>query len=269
MLKITEMYSVRNNSNPQLTQLSPNNFQIDVPADSALESFQAKRAGAVWVNVQAVPAAAKGSYRSDFPLRPGDTLFKFVYRIPQIEGGNLHVNLPYPTSRFAVLHSPELSFQAAAGAYTNPGRVQGMKLEQAMSKRLLAEAPTFVVSVAEQPAAAPNVASSRAANESAGGKAASPARTAILLLVLIPCAFFWAVVIYAARRLRETRSSRDLEKLKQQLLRLESSRLSGAISTEQYAVTKRQIQDRIQSSSGKQKVGSAPLFAETRSRWQR
>jgi hypothetical protein len=258
MLKITEMYSVRNNSNPPVTQRSPKNFEIDVPPTAALDSFQAKRSGAVWVNLQAAPEAGQQGtkYSSDFPIRPGDTLFQFVYRVPGSEGAGLHVKLPYPTSRFAVLHSPSLSFRAEAGAYTNPGRVRGLRLEQATSKTLLTEAPPFTVSPVNQ-AAAPNLPDVPAAHEAAGDKHESRTRSAILLLLLIPAALFCVLLIYLARRRRTGAGpSRDLEKLKQQLLRLETGRISGAISSEQYAATKRQIEDSIQSSLEKQAMGS-------------
>jgi 5-hydroxyisourate hydrolase-like protein (transthyretin family) len=256
-LKITEMYSIRNNSKPPVTQSSSENFEFEVPADAKLELFQAKRAGAVWVNLRATPdAAQQGRYSSDFPIRPGDTLFQFVYRVPQSDGVNLHVKLPYPTSRFAVLHSPSLLFQAAAGAFTNPGRVQGMKLEQATNTALLTKAPAFAVSASSETAAAQNAVSASAANAPANPKEKSRKRTATLLIVLIGAGILYAALIYAARRRRTRGSSRELEKLKKELLALETSRLSGAISIEQYAATKRQLEANIQSSLGKQAPGS-------------
>jgi hypothetical protein len=259
MLKITEMYSIRNNSNPPVTQRSPKNFEIDVPPDALLDSLQAKRSGAVWVNLQPTPEDAQKEkrYLTDFPLRPGDTLFQFVYRVPQSEGASLDVKLPYPTSRFAVLHSPSLSFQAEPGAYTNPGRVRGMKLEQATSKTLLTEAPPFTVSPADQAAAEPNPARAPALHEPVGEKPESRNRTSIFLLLLVPGALFCAVLIYVARRRRTgAGESRDLEKLKQQLLSLETSRISGAVSSDQYAATKQQIENSIQSALEKQAMGN-------------
>lgn len=254
MLKVTQMYSVRNSSNPPVTQASAKNFEIEVPSDAAVDLFQAKRSGAVWVNLQATPEPAQQgkTYSTDFPIRPGDTLFQFVYRVPQSEGSSLRVKLPYPTSRFAVLHSPSLAFQAAAGAYTNPGRVRGMRLEQATSKTLLTEAPPFTVSLLDQAAAATSDAG--VDHDSSGANPESRRRITIFLLVLMPAVLFCAVLIYVARRRRKGGSSHNLESLKQDLLKLETKRLAGDISSEQYAATKRQIEDNIQSSLGKQTV---------------
>jgi hypothetical protein len=202
-----------------------------------------------------MPGGKQRSYRSDFPIRPGDTLFKFVYRVPESDGASLRVKLPYPTSRFAVLHSPALSFEAAAGAYTNPGRVQGMKLEQATSKMLMTQAPPFAIYPAGKPAATRDVGVAKN-TETAVPNPGSRGGAAILLLVLTSIVLLCAALIHVVRRQKKVGvAGRSLEKLKLELLRLESSRLAGEISVDQYATTKRQIEHSIQSSLSKQIVG--------------
>jgi len=62
-LKVTEMYAIGNASNPPVTQSSAHNFEMSLPARAALDSFQVKRAGGVWVNATPSPLTGmKGRY---------------------------------------------------------------------------------------------------------------------------------------------------------------------------------------------------------------
>jgi hypothetical protein len=148
MLKVTEMYSIANNSVPQVTQSGPHNFEISIPQKATLDSLVVKRGGGVWVNV--APGPIKGQdwrYAVDFPIRPGATLFKFVYHLPYDGPTRLQVKLPYPVRNFAVMHPPSMAFKpSSAQAFTSPGMAQGLRVEQAASKPVVRSVPEFEVS---------------------------------------------------------------------------------------------------------------------------
>ncbi|HJT54572.1 MAG TPA: hypothetical protein VJ848_12025, partial [Candidatus Angelobacter sp.] len=78
-LKVTEMYDIANVSQPPVTQVGPRNFEFSIASGAMLESFQARKAGGVWLNLNSVSVpGSTNRYAVDFPIRPGDTLFRFT-----------------------------------------------------------------------------------------------------------------------------------------------------------------------------------------------
>ena len=271
LLKITEMYVISNGSHPPVTQSKPRNFEISLPAHAALDSVAAKRAaGMIWVNLAPAPVqGGKGQFALDFPLKPGDTLFKIIYHLPYDGATTLHLKLPYPIKEFAVAHPPSMQFKALRSeSFTSPGVVQGLRLEQAVSKTLVGEAPGFEISgigtavptssttaqaspsPASPVAAAPANATEAAATESvpSQSKKGSWALVAALAALLATGVF----VIWRSRR-RTVPASVAVEALKEELFQLETKRLHGAISSEQYESTKQALNLSIQRALAKGK----------------
>jgi LPXTG-motif cell wall-anchored protein len=147
-LKVTEMYSIANDSVPSVTQFGPRNFEISIAPKAALDSLVVKRGGGVWVNLVPVPIKGQqGRYAVDFPIRPGDTLFKFVYHLLYSEPTMLQVKLPYPIRNFAVMHPPSMSFKpSSVAAFTSPGMAQGLRVEQAVGKPVVRDVAAFEIS---------------------------------------------------------------------------------------------------------------------------
>jgi hypothetical protein len=148
MLKVTEMYSIANNSVPQVTQSGPRNFEISIVPKATLDSLFVKKDGGVWVNVAPVSIKGQqGHYAVDFPIRPGDTLFKFIYHLAYATPTRLQIKLPYPVRNFAVMHPPSMAFKpSSALAFTSPGLAQGLRVEQVASKPVVRSVPDFEVS---------------------------------------------------------------------------------------------------------------------------
>ena len=272
-LKVTEMYAIANGSAPPVTQAGPRNFEFSLPPDGTLDSFIVKRAGGIWVKVSLAPVAGhQGRYALDFPLRPGETLFKFSYHFPYDGKASLHLKLAYPIQNFAVVHPPSISFKAArAGTFGSPGEVQGMRLEQAVRKPLVGEVPAFEVSgmgtaraAAGSPlqSAPPVVPTPVAPAGSAGASTSAPtspkSTTNPTWVVLPGIAAFLAALMFAVWRRRRTRpGSKEaaassavrgtrVDALKQELFKLETEKLRGSISLEEYASTKQALTANIE-----------------------
>jgi hypothetical protein len=146
-LKITEMYSISNVSSPPVTQEGAHNFDFSLPPAAVLNFLMVKRPGGIWVNVVPTPRPDfKDSYSVDFPLQPGDTLFKFVYRLPEKDAMPLRLKLPYPIRNFAIMHPPSMRFRAVnAATFSSSGIVQGLQVERSTGT-LQVEVPAFEVS---------------------------------------------------------------------------------------------------------------------------
>jgi len=148
MLKVTEMYAISNNSFPPVTQLRPRNFEISIAQNAVLDSLTIRKGRGVWVVVTPVPVQGQsGRYAVDYPIRPGETLFKFVYHLPYTGPTTLHVKPAYPVANFGVMHPPSMKFKASnPRAFTSPGVTRGLQIEQAVNKPVVREAPSFEIS---------------------------------------------------------------------------------------------------------------------------
>lgn len=146
-LKITEMYSISNVSSPPVTQKGSHDFDFFLPPAAVLNFLMVKRPGGIWVNVIPTPRPDfRDSYSVDFPLLPGDTLFKFVYRLPEKGAMPLRLKLPYPIRNFAIMHPPSMRFSAVhAATFSSSGIVQGLQVERS-TRALQVEVPAFEVS---------------------------------------------------------------------------------------------------------------------------
>ena len=147
-LKVTEMYSIANDSAPPVTQFGPRNFEISIAANSVLDSLNVRRAGGIWTSLKPSPLhGQQGHYAVDFPMRPGDTLFKFVYHVPYTGATTLHIRPAYPVKNFAVMHPSSMSFKSAKPqAFTSPGEAQGLRIEKVVSDGSVRDVPAFELS---------------------------------------------------------------------------------------------------------------------------
>lgn len=274
LLKITEMYSISNDSNPPVTQSGPHNFVVSMPPKASLDSFMVKKAGAVWVNVTPSPIPAqKDRYAVDFPLRPGETLFKFAYHLPYDGHATLHLKLAYPIKSFAVVHPPTMSFKATSPrAFASPGLVQGLQLEQAVNKPVVREVPAFKISgVGTAPPVATEAMSVPSPPATTSPKPESAASSPVdsngsinaLWIVLSGTGAVLAAVIFGIWRGRKSTSTAApaaagqgsflVDALKEELFQLEAEKLHGSISGEQYDSTKQALHVSIQRAQAKVK----------------
>jgi hypothetical protein len=271
-LKVTEMYSISNNSNPPVTQTNPHNFEITLPANAELSSFQAKRAGGVWVNAMPSPVQGmEGHYAADFPLRPGDTLFKFAYHLPVQSHTALKVTLAYPVKTFGVVHPASILFTSLRPrAFTSPGTVKGLQLEQLVSTKMIRDVPVFELSGAGMATSQAQPAQAKPLTQAAAQGPSAP-----VPVQDVPAAVFkekqekelWGIIaamallivagVALAVRGRKRFSSRELSaggedgnlavaSFKDELSQLETERLYGAISPEEYEGAKEALNVSLQ-----------------------
>jgi hypothetical protein len=159
LLKVTEMYAITNSSNPPVTQSRPDNFEIAVPEMAAFESVELRSGAGIWIRIAPAPVKGHvGTFSIDFPIRPGDTLLKFVYHVPYQAPTTLHLKLPYPITNFGVMHPPSMSFKPLnPDAFRSPGLAGGLRVEQAVTTPLMVDVPAFEISASPNPHASPVV----------------------------------------------------------------------------------------------------------------
>ena len=278
-LKVTEMYAITNASAPPVTQASPHNYDFSLPANAALDFVQAKGpTGKIWVNVQPIPAPGQdGRYSVDFPIRPGDTLFKIAYRVPHTSTTTFHLKLAYPIEKLAVMLPPSMSFKPLKpGTFNLIGNANGFIIENAVARPVVGQIPGFEISgfeisgagavpfatasAAKAPpeiSAVPRVASNAPAPPVRVPNAPASASQSGLWLILAATAVVLIAVLFAVWRYRRRPASikelasdapRPLfvDALKEELFQLETDRLRGSISAEEYTEIRQALNQSIE-----------------------
>jgi hypothetical protein len=273
-LKVIEMYGITNASNPPVTQSGPRNFEVSLPAGATLDSIEAKRAEGVWTNTlpTAIPGQARG-YAINFPIRPGDTLFKATYHLPYSGPTRFRLRLPYPIQKFAVIHPPSMSFRPLQqGVFMTPGQANGLQIEKAVREPSVGAIPAFEISgigsapspavATRTPAPTPTGSSLRAAGGIAAKTGESEDKNIVLWLSLLAGTGFLGAGIWFALRKRRgqiqpaQRRRPLVEVLKEELFQLEVDRARGSISAEEYTATKQALNHTLQRALTKAGAGS-------------
>ncbi|HWF04439.1 MAG TPA: hypothetical protein VHA06_12165 [Candidatus Angelobacter sp.] len=274
-LKVTEMYSISNASLPPVTQTGARNFEMSLPAEAALDSLAAKRSQGLWVNLAAVPVPGKqGSYAVDFPLRPGDTLFKFSYHLPGSSVTTLRLKPAYPVRSFAVMHPPSMVFKSLQPrSFTSPGVVKGLKVEQVVGG-VAREVPAFEISgtgttaqassvnklpsAAASAVAASNPVTQPIANSQSEADQRKKDVWAIGSLTSLLIAGGGFALWRRNKRLGVIHSSGKsapvVQALKDELFQLETEKSRGTMSAEQYSSTREALNLSLRRAMGRKKA---------------
>jgi hypothetical protein len=119
-LKVTERYFVHNTSSPPLTQWSAHSFEVVLPDQAVLNGAGAQRPSGLPTSAKLDPDGPKGHYAFNFPIQPDegdkDTLFQISYNLPYDSGKfTFHAQESLPADNLAVLLPKSMTFAAAAG----------------------------------------------------------------------------------------------------------------------------------------------------------
>lgn len=266
ILKVREEFIIANHSTPPVTQSSPHNFEISVPEDATVELAGVKGPGGIWVKIS--PTAAPGRkdlFRVNFPLRPGETLFQFKFELPYTGRATFRLKLPYPTQGIGVVQPASMSFKALLpGTFNPPIVANGLRMEKVVAEPVIGEVPPFEISgLGKAPASAsaaqtaPSIASappSASAGHPGPGNAPAATQTSrkelwfmlsgIVVILALGAFALWRVRRDASPRVARNESA--LDGLKGELFQLESDRLRGKVSAEEYAATKDALNRSIQ-----------------------
>ena len=119
-LAVTRLFAVDNTSQPPRTQMNDANFEFYAPENAEIREAQAQTAGGQWVNTEPAPQREKGRYAFEFPIRPGQTLFRVSYRLPYSGKATLDPKLIYPLEHFVAILPSSLGFAPSrTGVYSN------------------------------------------------------------------------------------------------------------------------------------------------------
>jgi hypothetical protein len=278
LLHVSDMYEIRNESNPPLTLWGGRTFEVQLPASAGLDSVLAAGEGITGMVISATPVPGKaGHYAVSFPLRPGATKFAFNYDIPYRGRAAFRTWRLYPFQQFAVVIPSSMKFSSPSPAFQILATGESAHQVQAVNQIKAGEGPDFELSgtgpspllqqkssTVAVPATLPDpvISNSNAVARmslSRAGSRSGDRRSPLKALLALACAFLAACLCLKIRKARrvtadgrvvqrtdKSRASLALvEELKQELFQLETRKIRGSISRDAYFARRRVLQDKL------------------------
>jgi 5-hydroxyisourate hydrolase-like protein (transthyretin family) len=260
-LEVSEKYILRNQSAPPRTRMGDHSFEIELPPGAQLVDSMAAGPGGMPVTVMPVPLKGrKNHYGLPYPLRPGETQFRINYKIPYSGRFDFTVNPDTPVVELGVILPKSMKLMADGFAQDNDEA--GMSVFF-MKNVAAAQAVKFSVSgegvapreAQEPPAPDANSGAAPSTETAAGNGKSSWYLVGLLFGVLLG----GAVIVFRKRRVSfgdrsgdgaEKRTNQKispakagqngsmLDALKEELFQLETDRLDGRISQQDYEKSK-------------------------------
>ncbi len=119
-LQVTELFALRNNSEPPRTQMSDQAFEFYLPEGAQVETGMAQGPGGQPVSTAPVPQQEKNRYAFIFPLRPGETRFQISYHVPYSGQATITPRPLLPFEHLVVMFPSSMKFQPGAAAQFQP-----------------------------------------------------------------------------------------------------------------------------------------------------
>lgn len=263
-LDVSDTYVLNNQSQPPRSRIGNQTFAVVLPDGAEMGEASITGPSGMPLTVAPVPSGVKNRYAFDFPIRPGQTRFEVVYKVPYSGQHEFSVTPETRLNELGVLLPKSMTFTGVSGSFAQDPDEAGLAVF--FMKNVAANQQVkFAVSgegliprdVGDgQPAA-------QGAASTPGSSTASNSLVwfvvgAIVLLVAGGAFVLWRKTA-ASNPARDPKSARSaskkarvqaqgkparpaqgdmLEVLKDELFQLETDRLSGKISQEEYDKTK-------------------------------
>src|SRR5262249_34581550 len=128
---VKQLITMRNDSRPPRTLMSDRTFEIQLPEEAQVQSGLVQVEEGQPLKQRPIAGDRKGEYYFSFPMRPGDTRFAVVYRLPYKGEALIEPRLRNPLEKFVFMLPRSMKFDPkVAGIYhpmpdTTPDNVQG------------------------------------------------------------------------------------------------------------------------------------------------
>ncbi len=111
-LRVVEHFFVKNDSSPAKTLMSDHPFELYLPAGATVEGLAAKSPGGMAVQQSLVPENEPNKFTIIFPIRPGETEFQVTYKLPYSadKGFQFQPRSTMPTDTIALMLPKAMKF---------------------------------------------------------------------------------------------------------------------------------------------------------------
>lgn len=271
-LKVDTLFTLDNRSSPPMTKNGQHTFDLYLPDNVKVEESTAQTAGSMALKTPVVPAGEKNQYFFGYPLRPGKTQFHLSYTVPYSGKLDFDPKLTLPTENMLVVTPASISFTPADKSLysqkTDPQIPKTVSLFAASnvgSKSKLAFEIQGTGELPREQAGGGGEGGQQASNRPGGGlgvpnEQPDPLRSGQWLFLGVLTVFLTAGAVYVytskpqpviasakpAKGGKNRSGSILLEAMKEELFQLESDRLEGKITQQEYESSKAALDKTLQ-----------------------
>jgi hypothetical protein len=272
-IEISEMYILRNESQPPRTRMGEQTLEVPVPEGAQVEEGMAAGPSGMPTNTTVKPSGKKNVYAFNYPIRPGRTQLQITYKLPYKGARDFTFATDMPLAEFGIMLPKGMRFTSTDETFRPAAEEGGMNVFVAKS---LPAGKQMKVSIAGEGAAPSGGQEASAASnppQGPGGGLGAPSGApdplssarwyiiAAMALGLVGGAVWllrrsWATraqpptggdspgesaIATPSRTTRAGRSpgSNVLDAIKDELFQLETDRLEGKVSQQDYEAAKR------------------------------
>lgn len=268
-MEVWEMFNLRNESRPPKTRTGDRSFEFALPEGATITEGTAKGPGGMPIASAPIPLDQKNRYGFVFPLRPGLTQFQVIYKLPYKGSREFNIAAEMPLAELGVMLPAGMSFKEDSGTFGKAADEGGMTVY--VAKNLAAgQTAKFTLSgegsaPSQDDAGAASPAPGATGMGGPGGQNSAEAsgRVSMYMIICVLLIIFGGGFLALRRKKtvateenvpppRAARSSGNgprapmrtqkksgppgtvLDALKEDLFQLESDRLAGKISQQEY-----------------------------------
>jgi len=283
-LKVDALFTLANQSSPPVTKNGQHTFEIYLPDNAKVMEATAQSAGNMALKTSVVPTGEKNKFFFGYPLRPGQTQFRIGYSLPYTGKLNLDPKLTIPTTSMVVVTPTSFKFVPEDGSVYSPQtneQIKNVVLYVAKDLKPESKVGFQIEGTGELPreqAGGGNDAgeggqSAGEPNRPGGGLGVpntqpDPLHNGQWLFLGVLTVFLTAGAVYVytakpvevvvsgkrGKKVRERSSSTLLEAMKEELFQLESDRVEGKITPEEYESSKAALDKTLQRAVKRQAV---------------
>ena len=269
-LEVNDMYVLKNESQPPRSQIGNQTFAVTLPEGAEMGEASVTGASGMPLKVSPVPSGVKNQYAFDFPIRPGETRFDVFYKLPYSGSYEFTITPETRLNELGVLLPKSMKFTGISSGFAQDSDEAGLAVF--FAKNVAANQPVkfSVTGVGLIPRDVPGAGEGQPAGAgsagatqsgSAGMGAASWFMIGGTVLLIGGGVFVLWRKTSAAKAAGDPKSARSapqelktrtqaqtqsakpaqggmLDVLKDELFQLETDRLNGKISQEEYEKTK-------------------------------
>src|ERR1041385_7157690 len=125
-LDVQELYILNNQSQPPRTKIGNQTFAITLPDSAQIGDASLTGPGGMPLTVAAVPSGAKDRYAYDFPIKPGETRFEVNYKVPYNGSHEFSLKPESSLSELGVLLPKSMKFTGTTPAFSQDRDEEGL-----------------------------------------------------------------------------------------------------------------------------------------------
>jgi hypothetical protein len=116
-MDVQELYILNNQSQPPRTKIGNQTFAVTLPDGAEMGEASLTGPSGMPLTVAAVPSGAKNRYAYDFPVKPGQTRFEVTYKVPYSGSHEFSLKPESPLSELGVLLPKSMKFNGLSGGF--------------------------------------------------------------------------------------------------------------------------------------------------------